>query len=81
MTTEPQAVRRPLRQAGRLVVRALLTTVGIVGALFIYFVCQGMFAGYPRYHTDLLSIVALILTAVTGGVAWMIDERRTDADR
>jgi hypothetical protein len=68
---------RPVR---RFLTRALLTVVGIVAGLFLYFVCQGVFAGYPRYHTELLSIIGMILIAATGGVAWIIDERRSDAD-
>ncbi|WP_281369105.1 hypothetical protein [Phytohabitans rumicis] len=27
--------------------RGVLTVAGIIGGLFCYFVCQGMFAGYP----------------------------------
>lgn len=68
---------RPVR---RFLTRALLSFVGVVGGLFGYFVCQGMFAGYPRYHTDVLSIIGMILIAATGGVAWIIDERRSDAE-
>jgi hypothetical protein len=66
--------------ARQLLTRALLTVVGIIAGLFCYFVCQGMFAGYTRYHTDVLSIIGMILIAATGGVAWIIDERRSDAD-
>ncbi|GAA4636782.1 hypothetical protein GCM10023196_087890 [Actinoallomurus vinaceus] len=74
MTTEP--VRRPRR----FVSRVLFVVVAITGGLFCYFVCQGMFAGYPRYHTKLLSAIGMILIAVTGGVAWIIDQRRIDDD-
>ena len=77
MTTEPQPVRRPAR---RLFTRALLTVAGVIGGVFSYFVCMGTFAGYPQYHTDVLSIIAMVLIALTGGVAWIIDERRIDAD-
>jgi hypothetical protein len=80
MTTEPRPVRRPLRTARQVFTGVLLSVVGVVGGLFCYFVCQGMFAGYPRYHTDVLSIIGMILIAGTGGVAWIIDERRSDAD-
>jgi hypothetical protein len=80
VTTAPQPTRRPLRMARRALTRALLTVVGVIVGLFCYFVCQGMFAGYPRYHTQVLSTVGMILIAATGGVAWVIDERRSDAD-
>jgi uncharacterized membrane protein YphA (DoxX/SURF4 family) len=76
MSTEPQAApaaRRPL-------VRALLTVAGVIGGLFCYFVCQGMFAGYPQYHSDVLSIIGMVLIAATGGVAWVVDERRIRDD-
>ena len=79
MTTEPQPVP-PLTTALRFLTRALLTIVGVIVGLFLYFVCQGVFAGYPEYHTELLSILGMILIALTGGVAWIIDERRSDAD-
>ena len=36
--------------------------------------------GLPQYHTAVLSIIGMILIALTGGVAWIIDERRIDAD-
>lgn len=58
-------------------VRAVATTVaGIVGGLLCYFVCQGMFAGYPRYHSGALSLAGMILIALIGGGAWILDERR-----
>lgn len=80
MTMAPQPTHQPLRTARRALTRALLTVVGVVAGLFCYFVCQGMFAGYPRYHTDVLSIIGMVLIALTGGVAWVMDERRSDAD-
>ena len=79
MTTGPQPVS-PLRSARRLLARALLTVTGVIGGLLLYFVCQGVFSGYPKYHTDVLSIIGMILIALTGGVAWIIDERRIDDD-
>ncbi|MCW2505435.1 MAG: hypothetical protein JWO79_3719 [Actinomycetia bacterium] len=68
------------RTAGRWLARTVLTLAGVIGALFCEFVCQGVFAGYAKYHTQLLSIIGMILIALTGGVAWIIDERRIDAD-
>ncbi len=61
----------------RLIRHVLLTALGVGVGLFCYFVCQGMFAGYPRYHTDVLSTLGMILIAATGGIAWLIDERRS----
>jgi hypothetical protein len=64
----------------RLLVRALLTIAGVVGGLFCYFVCQGMFSGYPKYHTRLLSIVGMLAIILTGGIAWFVDEHRMHDD-
>jgi uncharacterized membrane protein len=80
MTTEPRPVRSPLRTARRFVIRTLLTVAGVIVGLFLLFLCGNMFAGYPRYHTALLTIFAMILVALTGGVAWILDERRIDDD-
>ena len=80
MTAEPQPERQPLRTTHRLVTRALLTVVGVIGGVLSYCVCVGMFAGYPRYHTDVLSIIGMVVLALSGGVVWIIDERRIDAD-
>ena len=77
MSTE----HHPTRAARRLVVRAVLTVVAIIGGLFCYFVCQGMFAGYPKYHTGVLSLVGMILIAAAGGAAWLVDEHRIRDDR
>jgi hypothetical protein len=80
MTTEPQPVRPPQRTAHRFFTRALLTVVGVIGGVLSYLICMGIFAGYPQYHTDVLSIIGMVLLALIGGVAWIIDERRIDAD-
>jgi hypothetical protein len=80
MTAEPPPVRRPLRTARRFFARTLQTVASVIGGLLCLFVCQNVFAGYPKYHSAVLSIIAMILIALTGGVAWIIDERRIDAD-
>jgi hypothetical protein len=69
-----------LRTARRFLFRTLVIIASVIGGLFCLFVCQNTFAGYPRYHTDVLSVIGMILIALTGGVAWIIDERRVDAD-
>lgn len=79
MSPEPQSAQRPLRTARRLLTRTLLTVAGVIGGLLCLFVCQNVFAGYPKYHTDVLSVIAMVLIALTGGAAWVIDERRPDA--
>ena len=75
MATEPRR-RRPLR----MVLHALLILAGVVGFLFTFFVSQGMFSGYPQYDTDWLGPAGMILIALIGGAAWIIDQRRIDDD-
>jgi hypothetical protein len=72
MTARPRSLR--------FFTRALLTVVSVIGGLFCLFLCGNMFAGYPQYHSAALSVIGMVLIAMTGGVAWVIDERRTDAD-
>jgi len=79
MTTEPWSQARPLT-AGRIIIRVMLTIAGITGGLFCYFICQGMFAGYPGYGTGILSTFGMLLIMATGGAAWIVDHRRIDAD-
>jgi hypothetical protein len=64
----------------RFLVRTVQTVAGIAGGLFCYFVCQGMFAGYPKYHSRLLSIAGMIAIVLTGGIAWILDEHRMHDD-
>ncbi|MCX5256848.1 hypothetical protein OOK27_22395 [Streptomyces canus] len=80
MTTHTPVRRRPLRRAGRFLLRALLVVLGTAGGLFCYFVCQGMFSGYPKYHTDLLSTIGLLIVMAVGALAWILDHRRIDDD-
>jgi uncharacterized membrane protein YphA (DoxX/SURF4 family) len=62
-------------------IRRFLACVVLTGVgLFCYFVCQGMFSGYPKYHSQLLSIVGMVLVVLIGGVAWAVDEHRMRDD-
>lgn len=76
MTGEP----RPVPAARRLVVRTLQIGTGIIGGAFCFFLCERMFAGYPRYGTDILTYIGLALVMAIGGAAWLIDQRRLDSD-
>ncbi|MFI7067202.1 hypothetical protein ACIBL3_39845 [Kribbella sp. NPDC050124] len=67
-------------RVSRLLARTVLTVVFVVVAWLLYCVCQGMFSGYPKYHSHLLSIVGMILIVLTGGIAWIIDEHRMQDD-
>jgi hypothetical protein len=79
MTTEHQSAARPLT-AGQIIIRVVLTIAGIIGGLFCYFVCQGMFAGYPEYGTDVFSWIGMLVIMAAGTVAWIVDHRRIDRD-
>ncbi|MFG1815454.1 hypothetical protein ACGFIF_16915 [Kribbella sp. NPDC049174] len=70
-------VAHPVR---RLLTRTVLTVVGIVVAWLLYCVCQGMFSGYPKHHGQLLSTLGMLLIALTGGIAWIVDEHRIHDD-
>jgi putative flippase GtrA len=76
MSTRTQ-VAHPVR---RLLARAVLTVVGVVVAWLLYCVCQGMFSGYPKDHGRLLSTMGMVLIALTGGIAWIVDEHRMHDD-
>jgi hypothetical protein len=39
-----------------------------------------MFSGYPKDHGQLLSTVGMLLIALTGGIAWIVDEHRMHDD-
>jgi hypothetical protein len=60
--------------------RSTLRVFGVIGlvllAIVLYFICDNMFSGYPQYHTELLSWIAMILISLGGGIAWIVDERR-----
>jgi hypothetical protein len=80
MTSETRTAGKPPQTVGRVLTRVALIVVGVIGGLLCIFVCQDVFAGYPQYHTAQLSILGMILISLTGGVAWVIDERRIDAE-
>jgi hypothetical protein len=77
------------REAGRpasppTVVRIVLRPLAVVGwtvlGLLLFGVCEGVFNGYPRFHSQLLTTVGMIAIALTGGIAWIVDERRPHDD-
>jgi len=62
------------------VLRLLTGLVWTVLGLIAYFICQGMFGGYPQIHSGLLTTLGMVAIALTGGIAWIIDERRPHED-
>jgi hypothetical protein len=45
-------------------------------AFVLYWVCEGIFEGVSK----LLVTLAMLAVALTGGIAWIVDERRTHDD-
>ena len=80
MSTERRDLPGPRWSLRRFVTRGLLGAAAVILGTFCFFLCQGLFSGYPQYHTDLLSIIGMFLIAGTGAAAWIIDHRRIDAD-
>ena len=64
----------------RLIGRILASVGWIVCGTVAYFICQGMSGGYPNIHSRALTRLGMVLIAVTGAVAWIVDERRDDDD-
>ncbi len=60
----------------RLVAAGAWTALGLLA----YCVSQGMFGGYRQIHSQLLTTLGMIAIAVTGGIAWIVDERRPHDD-
>lgn len=61
--------------------RRVLAAIGwtVLGTI-AYFICQGMFGGYPQVHSGLLTALGMTAIALTGGIAWIVDERRPHDD-
>ncbi|MER5182374.1 hypothetical protein ABT009_29160 [Streptomyces sp. NPDC002896] len=80
MTTPSPGRTSSLPSSVRLVLRLLAAVVWTVLGLLAYFVCQGMFGGYRQIHSQLLTTLGMIAIALTGGIAWIVDERRPHDD-
>ena len=81
MTTRSPAKRTsgwpsPVRVVLRLLAAIAWTALGLLA----YFICQGMFGGYPQVDSPLLTTLGMIAIALTGGIAWIVDERRPHGD-
>jgi hypothetical protein len=75
-TPSPPPPTTPLRGPLRLLAAIAWTVLGLLA----YFICQGMFGGYQRFHSALLTTLGMIAIALTGGITWIIDERRPHDD-
>jgi len=74
------SARTQVAHVRRLLARTVLAVGGVVVGWLLYCVCQGMFSGYPKHYGRLLSIAGMVLIALTGGIAWIIDEHRMHDD-
>ncbi|MFF8029239.1 hypothetical protein ACFZDJ_51055 [Streptomyces sp. NPDC007896] len=80
MTTRDTGHESSLPMPFRVVLRLLAVVVWTVLGLLAYFVCQGMFGGYRQIHSQLLTTLGMIAIALTGGIVWIVDERRPHDD-
>lgn len=71
MSETRQRVRR-----GSMVVTVFRRIGLVVLGVVLYAVCINMFAGFPQFHTAILTWVAIVAMAVFAGVVWIVDERR-----
>lgn len=69
-------IRSSLPTPVRIALRLLAAVVWTVLGLLAYCVCQGMFGGYRQIDSHLLTTLGMIAIALTGGLAWIVDERR-----
>jgi hypothetical protein len=53
--------------------------VGILGFV-LYWVCDGLFDGFPKYNTYFWTWFVVIALVLFGAVVWIIDERRHSDD-
>jgi uncharacterized membrane protein len=71
---------RTERTPVRLVLRLLAAAGWTVLAFVLYWICEGIFEGYPQAHSKLLVTLAMLAVALTGGIAWIVDDRRPHDD-
>jgi len=61
-------------------VRILLRLLYVLGLILLgnllFWTSDGIFSGYPQAHSELLGTLAMIAIALTGGIIWIVDERR-----
>ena len=60
----------------RVLVRLLYVLGMVMLGNLLFWTSDGIFSGYPQAHSALLSTIAMVAIALTGGVVWIVDERR-----
>ncbi|MER5185327.1 hypothetical protein ABT009_44850 [Streptomyces sp. NPDC002896] len=66
----------PVRLASRLLASVGWTVLGLIA----WFISVGTLGGYPQVHSALLTTLGMIAIALTGGITWIVDERRPHDD-
>jgi hypothetical protein len=61
-------------RARRWLVNAIWTIVGVG----LYAICINLFAGYPRWHSETLNWIAVIVIMILGALVWYRHERHDD---
>ncbi|MBV9729700.1 MAG: hypothetical protein JO309_09915 [Pseudonocardiales bacterium] len=56
--------------------RWLANAAWVVAGVVLAAICLGVFGGYPRAHSALLNLIALVLVIAAGALVWYVDERR-----
>jgi hypothetical protein len=68
------------KPSGNRALRAIVGTIKVIAltilALVIYFICDDLFGGYPKYDSTLITWVLLLGFMAFGLVMWIVDERR-----
>jgi hypothetical protein len=68
------------KPAGNRVLRAIGGTIKVIAltilALVLYFICDDLFGGYPKYNSTLITWIVLLGLMAFGVVMWIVDERR-----
>jgi apolipoprotein N-acyltransferase len=49
--------------------------IGVLGFV-LYWVCDGLFDGFPKYNTYFWTWFFVIALVLFGAVVWIVDERR-----
>ncbi len=62
------------RRKRRRVANAIWAIVGVG----LYAICLNVFSGYPRWHSEALSWIAVVVIVVLGALVWYWHERHDD---